>query len=74
MDSRLNNKSLLTLSKILARIAVQINPGMLSGMQAAVPSDTSPRLPTTTPVTPSAGAAQRVRAAPELYVLLGKMS
>lgn len=51
-DSRLNNKSLLTLSKMLSRIAVQINPGISSGTQAIVPSDTSPSLTTTTGATP----------------------
>lgn len=57
-DSRLNNKSLLTLSKMLSRIAVQINPGISSGTQAIVPSDTSPSLTTTTGVTPTTGAIQ----------------
>ncbi len=57
-DSQLNNKSLLTLSKMLSRIAVQINLGISSGTQAIVPSDTSPGLTTTTGVTPTTGAIQ----------------
>lgn len=45
MDSQLNNKLLLTLLKMLGRIAVEINPGILSGVQASVPSDKSPSHP-----------------------------
>lgn len=65
-DSQLNNKSLLTLSKMLSRIAVQINPGISSGTQAIVPSDTSPSLTTTTGVTPTAGAIQYTSEPPPL--------
>lgn len=57
-DSQLNNKSLLTLSKMLSRIAVQINPGISSGTQAIVPSDTSPSSTTCTGVTPTTTAIQ----------------
>lgn len=63
-DSRLNNKSLLTLSKMLSRIAVQINPGITSGTKAIVPSDTSPSLTITTGTTPTTGAMQCVSGPP----------
>lgn len=69
MDSQLNNKSLLTL-KVLGRIAVEMNPGILSGVQASVPSDKSPSHPTTTGV----NTHHSSHSLWELYVSLGKMT
>lgn len=54
MESQLNNKSLLTLLQTLGRIAAEINPDVSSGMQALVPSDTSPSHPQPRVLTPTA--------------------
>lgn len=58
MDSQLNNKSLLTLLQMLGRTAAEINPGILSGMQAFVPSDTSPSHPQPRVLTPTTAVIQ----------------